>query len=129
MKEGKLTCLYAFHTFLLLIFRSLSSLESTVNNTHMNLFTRYWCFVLSVNWHCKLVYFYSLYNFVFSVSHRYTVMWCVSGLWPFITNKLILIDLHVHDFTQETDVDQLSVTFSINLLLSISYLLRHSYTQ
>jgi len=58
----------------------------------VNLFTRYWCFVWSFNFHCKLVHLYSLYIFVVIV-----IRLCdgVSGLWnkyeSFTKNTYILV--------------------------------------
>jgi len=46
-------------------FRS-SSFKRTIYNAHVNLFTRYWCAVLSLNWHCMLFYLCNRYDFIFS---------------------------------------------------------------
>jgi len=77
-------------------FRSLSSFKRTIYNAHVNLFTRYWCAVLSLNWHCMLFYLHNRYDYIFSLGSKVVVcifvlfVWYVSGLWPFIANKLIL---------------------------------------
>jgi len=43
----------------------LSLFKRTIYNAHVNLFTRYWCAVLSLNWHCMLFYIHNRYDFIF----------------------------------------------------------------
>ena len=81
-------------------FRSFSSFKRTISNAHVNLLTRYWCSVWFCYLHCKVVHLYKLCIFVVIVI---LLMWCVSVLRPFITNKSCFkrMPSEPFNFTQE----------------------------
>jgi len=45
----------------------LSPRKRTIYNAHVNLFTRYWCAVLFLSWHCMLFYLHNRCDFIFSL--------------------------------------------------------------
>jgi len=77
-------------------FYSLLLFKKTINNAHVNLFTRYW----------SLICLFSLQLCIVIVSFLPTaiciIMWCVSGLWPFIANKSILVVMKVRRTDRNT---------------------------